>query len=372
MTEYTHYGIVYENGLVDETDSTEDDSILKVSDADDGILMSNPEPGNFEWWYFDICEPARSILLKIVLHMGTDPLRRKLFPQLAVSVNTGQKHYALTRSYTWNDIYLSKDSCELSVKNEFVLKCETTNSELGLFRYHIKIDTDEFNGTLTFNGIISGWKPLGKCVNFRRAGKKGSFYWIVPTPRATVNGEYTVNGNVNKVVDAIGYHDHNAWIVEVRNKYFMDDAIGKWLWGKAYANRYTCVFMELFCKSVRLGSMLIADHNQIIHSSNNIAVFSYQDYRKDEQLKTMLPFRITANINHQGLKGEILLMASKILERKDLLEEVSQPAKWIIKNCITQPAYHGLSAKVKIHLKGETHEGFGNYEHMYFRGKNRI
>ncbi|MCJ7448055.1 MAG: hypothetical protein MUO72_10195 [Bacteroidales bacterium] len=41
--------------------------------------------GDFEWWYFDINDQPSDCFLKIVMHIGTNPLRTRIFPQSAIS-----------------------------------------------------------------------------------------------------------------------------------------------------------------------------------------------------------------------------------------------------------------------------------------------
>ena len=50
----------------------------------DGYLLGSERTGNFEWWYFDCRDPANKCTLKIVIHLGSDPLRKSFFPTLAL------------------------------------------------------------------------------------------------------------------------------------------------------------------------------------------------------------------------------------------------------------------------------------------------
>lgn len=61
---------------------------FNVSPPDDGFHLSNPEIGDFEWWYFDVYDPEINCTLKVIAHLGTDPLRKKFYPQLVISISS--------------------------------------------------------------------------------------------------------------------------------------------------------------------------------------------------------------------------------------------------------------------------------------------
>jgi len=87
---YIHKGKVSINGIVDPDSILIDAEELKVYPEDDGLQIVDYVKGDFEWWYFDISDQVSGWLLKIVIHIGTDPPRTRVFPQIAVSVNTPQ------------------------------------------------------------------------------------------------------------------------------------------------------------------------------------------------------------------------------------------------------------------------------------------
>ena len=59
----------------------------------------------------------------------------------------------------------------------------------------------------------------------------------------------------------------------------------------------------------------------------------------------------------------------RLLDSQDLLDGVNPFLKWLINAVITNPAYQGLFAKVRLTLLGHTLDGFGNFESMVFRNK---
>jgi hypothetical protein len=88
---YKHIGKALVNGAVDLSQVIMDSKELTLLPEDDGLQIVDYVKGDFEWWYFDINDHFSGCFLKIVLHVGTDPLRTRVFPQIAISVNTPEK-----------------------------------------------------------------------------------------------------------------------------------------------------------------------------------------------------------------------------------------------------------------------------------------
>ena len=99
---YIHKGKLLINGAVDQVTVPADTYELTVRPEDDGLQIVDFTRGDFEWWYFDINDQVSGCFIKIVVHIGTDPLRTRVFPQLAISVNT---------RFEINPDYICRTSC---------------------------------------------------------------------------------------------------------------------------------------------------------------------------------------------------------------------------------------------------------------------
>jgi len=53
------------------------------------------------------------------------------------------------------------------------------------------------------------------------------------------------------------------------------------------------------------------------------------------------------------------------------LEGVNPLLKWMIKKWVARPAYHGIFAKARVNVMGDSREGYGNFESMAFRNPPR-
>ncbi len=363
--EYSHKGPVTINGAVDTDELITDSSALKVCPADDSFHLTEPVIGNFEWWYFDIIDEKNDCVIKVVAHIGTDPLKTKVFPQLALSVSTADMSEYITKAYLFKDFEGSTDLCRIRLKDDLEIRAEY-NTQV---EYYIKVNIQEFSASFHFASEMEGWKPAGNNVMFNEGPKTGQFSWIIPVPKARVSGEFTYKGNHYNIKNAIGYHDYNYWSVNKSNPLFLDNLVPLWYWGKCYLNEYTIIFMDTHFKTNTLRSLMIARDNEIIHSSNNLINIVAGNMETDNILRSAYPRQLMIQLKDDPLHFKLTLNLKKIVDRKDLLEGVFLPVKWLIKRFIARPVYFGILAHAIFEIDNKYFEGMGNYEMMVFRNK---
>jgi hypothetical protein len=364
---YIHKGMVKTNAFVDLSEVITDPSSLEVSSRDDSLRISYPERGNFEWWYFDIIDSNTGCVLKLVVHLGTDPLRKRFFPQIAISVSTPTERQSFIRSHSLSDFSASRDLCDVRIRNQFHAFVESSSQGN---RYRLAVNMNEFSGDVTFIPEIEGWKPLGDMVNVTKGRKKGAFSWVIPVPKAKVVGEFSLGAKKYALKEAIGYHDHNYWRVDVTKKLFMDDAISKWYWGRFLSDDYAIIFMETYVMGHPIKSLMIARQDKIIFSSNNLINVFPNEFKRDEEIKTLYPSKITIQSVEEGNPFQMTLQSREILDKRDLLEGVNPFIRWLIKRLISRPAYYGILADATIKMADEEVKGRAIYELMSFRSKN--
>ncbi len=364
MKAYIHRGVIGTNGIVDTTRSISDPSALRVLPSDDRFHLDNTEVGNFEWWYFDILESGKNIVLKIVAHLGTDPLRRTFFPQLAIALKTQSTRKAFSKRYLLSDLHASRSACDIRLKDEFHLSHESSDHEN---RYLLSIDLDEFKGSFTFISQIEGWKPLGNEIHFTKGRRKAAFSWIIPVPQARVAGKFACSSAEYALKEASGYHDHNYWRVGNKDKLFMDDVVSKWYWGRIAAGDYAAIFMETYLKERSVRSFMLAEKNTIIHSSNDLIEISVGEFQKDEEIKASYPSEIAIRSAEEKIPFHVILKAKELIDRRDLLEGVNPLLKWLIKHLVSRPAYFGILADAAVTVAGAKMKGMATYESMLFR-----
>jgi hypothetical protein len=310
-----------------------------------------------------VVDIKNKILLKVVVHVGTDPLKTRIFPQLALSIGLPGENDYLTRRYTLSDLTASAGDCRIQIKNELEIKAEHYRQTA----YFIMVNLTEFSAELHFVSEIKGWKPAGNRISYHRSGRAADFMWIIPSPKARVRGYFTYHGLRHDLENVIGYHDHNYFLVNRKRPLHLDQTVKKWYWGKCYCGDYTLIFMDTCFVTTRLRSLFVARKNEIIHSSNNLAELKTEDSRYDVMLGAVYPSSLSVCLEDGAVSLKVSLESSEIIDRKDLLERVPSLLKWMIKKLIAKPVYLGLSAKASLEIDGKIIEGIGNYEYMAFR-----
>lgn len=363
MSGYKHTGPVYENGYVDTLQVITDYNVLRVLPVDDGYHLTDPIIGNFEWWYFDAMDIEKKILVKIVAHIGTNPLKTSIFPQLALSVSTPETDGIITRKYEFTDLRGSVANCRIQIKNDFEARVEFTFQT----EYFIMVNLPEFSAELHFVSETEGWKPSGDRVRYNRRGRSASFMWIIPVPKARVNGTFIYKGNHYAMKNAIGYHDHNYCSVDKNKPLYLDKMVKKWYWGKCYCEDYTMIFMDTFFRTSRLRSLFVAKGDEIIHSSNNLMDLKIVNTEYDATLGNIYPSSMSVNLKEEDVFLEAIIDSDKIIDKKDLLDDVPSFAKWLIKKFVARPVYYSLFARISMVINDKKLKGYGNYEYMEFR-----
>ena len=125
------------------------DSLQPVND---GYLLDSERVGNFEWWYFDCMDIKSNCMLKIVVHLGTDPLRRRFFPTLALSIKTPETIKAIELPYNLKDFWADKDHCDVRLNEDCHIYSDSDHTGC----YHIDINIPEFSASLIFGNCLAG------------------------------------------------------------------------------------------------------------------------------------------------------------------------------------------------------------------------
>jgi hypothetical protein len=360
-----HKGKSLKNGIVVPGPNPSGANDRMVHPEDDGLHIVEFRKGDFEWWYFDIIDQLSGCFLKIVMHIGTDPLKTRIFPQIAISVNTPEKSESFSCAYGISDLQADTQQCKLAIKDAIKIWASFNNHA----EYFIKIDILRFKCNFRFAGEIEGWKPLGKETNYHIGKKKSTFAWIIPLPKAQVQGDFQYENKQYTIDNAIGYHDHNYIRVDAKHPLHLDDLVIKWYWGKCYTDRFTVIFMDTLCRTNRTLSLLVAENNKIIHSSNNLMECSVLSFGYDNILQVKYPITLIIKSNDEHFHFQADFELVKISDRKDLLDGVNPFLKLLIKRLIAKPAYHGILTKVNLKVNDYFQEGYGNIESMVFREK---
>jgi len=182
----------------------------------------------FEWWYFDIAFNDGSWLVA-VLHsalycMGNHrpAIDLRYYPTKGPPVE-------VFRSFSRSEYETTLGRFKIRIDKSWAA------SEKGIFRLHLY--QGPLEAKLTFHPKLSGVKVGGGHL-FADSFKKKYFNWVVPVPKAFVEGTLRVHGET-RLVEGVGYHDHN-W-----GNIYLPNAFRGWVWGRVWGGKHTLVFGDL-------------------------------------------------------------------------------------------------------------------------------
>ena len=185
-------------------------------------------PDFFEWWYFDVALDDGSHLVAVLHSSLYNVADHKPTVDLRYYPRRGQPVVAIGR-YRRSDYRAASDRCQVQIA-----ACQV--EDLG-DRYRLSLLEGPLAAELTFWPRLSGWRA-GTGHLFFDPDTGRYFDWIVPLPRAHVEGVLSVRGESRPVVGQ-GYHDHN-W-----GNLYLPAAFRGWTWGRAQLGAWTVIFGDV-------------------------------------------------------------------------------------------------------------------------------
>ncbi|KYK22846.1 hypothetical protein AYK24_01680 [Thermoplasmatales archaeon SG8-52-4] len=210
---------------------------MDITPADDAFHGSKKRIAA-EWWYFDA-----NFTNNYSLHIGCRTFSKKkngmVSPFLEI-YKDGKLIAKAVKRFSFNKFETSSDYPLVKLANNTIIQF---NQELynkkEQWVYNVTLEIENHGVDLIFKGATKGFKYQTKAES-----------WTVALPKATVEGEITVNGKKIKV-NGIGYHDHN-WNYSLLTPL----TYGKgWYWGKLMSKSLTVSWAEII-KSPYRGEIL--------------------------------------------------------------------------------------------------------------------
>ncbi len=237
--------------------------------AEDGDHY-RPEPNFFEWWYFDVTLGDGSHLVAIfhsslynsVDHLPTLDIR--YYPPARPPVT------AIAR-WKRTAYHSTTDRCQVQIGD-----CSAVDAG---DRYRLSLQLAPLAAELTFWPLLPGWRAGTGHLLFDEA--TGHYFdWVVPLPRARVEGWLAVAGE-RRDVTGTGYHDHN-W-----GNLYLPAAFRHWTWGRALGEKWTFILGDLVGRGsppCRVTPLMLAEGERIVLATDAVRC-EYQDEIRLPQTK---------------------------------------------------------------------------------------
>ncbi len=332
-----------------------DGTIIPITPAENAL---HPEARSSkyygEWWYFDARLEDGHVVVGFL--QASELMTRKPGIELHVYKPSGEK-LSVVKKFGASDLRASTEKCDVWVGENH---CYADFPEGGgLPTHYLHIAEKGMEADLTFHNELPGWKP-GKGLT--RYGDRGYFGWVVPAPRARVEGTVKFEGEKRDVA-GIGYHDHNLVTPDMRR------ILSYWYWGRLYTGDFTLLYAYVRTKK-RFGNavskpLLLAYKDEIILSTGEMTL-------KDSGFV----FNKVANREYPaGLQIEVpgslylRLDVKKVIDATDILAELNPiimnpVVKWGI-NKFMRPGWFRFESDftLKVEHGGRSFEETGTTLH---------
>jgi hypothetical protein len=303
---------------------------------EDGLHLDLGKRGRYEWWYFDAhLESGHTIVVFFHASNPNPGLEGKIGVEIVLLRPDGkrvQKFYASDPSQA----SAARDHAAVTIAGNTI---RSTQQAGELPVYEILVKEPGIGCQLRFTAEVNGWKPGSGLSSF---GSLGSFGWVIPFARASVQGTVT-DGDQTIPVTGIGYHDHN-WL-----NFSFPSVIQYWMWGRIYSSDHTAVYAYIQCND-RVDNhlvkvLMLADGRQVVLSTGEFD-FLMSEFEYDPRAKYRFPRKISLRAPGALEAG---LSVTRVLEAQDMLENFNPFLRFAARNILRiKPGYFRLISEVEI------------------------
>ncbi|WP_043660708.1 lipocalin-like domain-containing protein [Nocardia thailandica] len=303
----------------------------------------SPRSSAFEHWYFDAhLDSGHVVIGFFIKRRPEDPPFARPWVEMMVYSPDGTRRQ-VARRYPRSAATFAVGGCDVRIGAN-TARAEPTGDGPAVHHFHMAEDDLVFD--LTFTNETPGWLPGRGETRF---GPEDRFGWVVPAPRARVEGTVEIDG-ARREVTGRGYHDHNWGSGDMKR------IIDRWHWGRLYTEDHTLLFATVVTQP-RLGAhaiapLMLADHDRITLSTGETTltegppVFDPVAGRtRPEWIELRIPGEV-----------ELRLEVTRVIHAHDLLDDVplvrSRPLRALAHRLIGHPGYFRFESAFTLTVHG--------------------
>ncbi len=287
----------------------------------------------FEWWYCD-ARFEQGYTMTVSLHL-VDPVRPgaqegQLNLHIAFPDGTSRQ---VIRQIPRSSLRAATEGCDVQVGSARLSGCAPL--------YKLSVEESDLAVDLTFTSELPGWKPGNGRIRFGRKQNR-HFSYVVPQPRARVEGVLKIDGHKTTVLGT-GYHEH-AW-----GNIPLIGAVPRWYWGRLYSEKHSIIYADLVLGS-QFGSkhvtpVMVARKGKILGDTIH-ATLQLDDFCSIPGYPCPYPGTVYLDIQDSRFPGRLTLHTRQVIESANILSASHPLRRWIIKSLIAQPVYFRLLTDV--------------------------
>jgi hypothetical protein len=279
--------------------------------AEDGDHY-RPEPNFFEWWYFDAALDDGSYLVAILHSSLYNAADHKPTLDLRYYPPQGTPVIAIGR-FERSAYRSAPDRCQVQIG-------DCLASDQG-DHYQLRLRHGPLEAELSLWPCLPGWKS-GSGQLFADPASGHHFDWVVPLPRARVEGTLTIEGQ-QRAVRGVGYHDHN-W-----GNLYLPAAFSRWTWGRVLAGEWTLIFGDVVGRGespLHVTPFMLARNDEILLTTDRVRVSGEEAQREPRTgVEYFKRLRLTTQ---EHLAVKLTLTAQHAIEALDFAMPHRPLARW--------------------------------------------
>ena len=311
------------------------------------------EPHFFEWWYFDVAFTDGS-WLAAVLHSASYAMGDHRPTVDLHYYPPGCSPVVAMGRFARRDYDAARDGFQVRIGESWATE------ENDVYRLHLC--QGELEAELAFHPQLPGWR-VGSGHLFADSSSGKYFNWVVPVPIAHVKGTLRVHGK-SRVVEGVGYHDHNWGNIYLRN------AFRGWIWGRVWGGKYTLVFGDLAPQgdAPRVTPLFLGCDGRVWEVPDGFRL-RQESAMRDARTGTVELRRLFLDTNRKGSDVSLSLALLRPIETA----QISALRLWLVPwRRLAEPLYY-LTQQVPVfgQVLGAT-LGTGSYQRWPARGVLRL
>ncbi len=247
-----------------------------ISDFQKDTKSDKPNPGSYEWWYFDACS-GNGYAFVVIFYDGNPFSRRYIsalsddgnpsasrFPAISISIYKNGKPIF----YAFEEVEPARAEFSKTVPDGRVGKNQFSGSLTDdTLKYRIKLNQSLPNGDSVQANLTFTSSPFDlTSMTDQNSGNDSLHTWNLVMPRCEVKGEILIRGFYEEEIqfEGIGYHDHNTGTEP------MKESFKEWYWGRYHTKTSTFIYYLMFEDDEwQKKAWLIENSSQVLEMGEN-------------------------------------------------------------------------------------------------------
>jgi len=322
------------------------DGTLSTVRPQDNALHLATSRWAFEHWYFDAhLDSGHTVIAFLQKRRPEEPPGSKPVVELLVYHPDGRRQQVQVRHHA-NEFAASASGADVTIGRS---RCSSDYSgELPV--HHVYAEAEDLVFDLAFHNELPSWMPGNGTTRY---GAEDLFGWVVPAPRARVEGEVVIDG-VRRRVTGRGYHDHNWGVGN------MPRIIDRWHWGRLYTEDFSLLYAMVRTQKRyahhESRPLMLGRDGRILLSTGEVELTEGPSSFHAEARRSHPDWLRLRVEDAKGVDGsvsvDLRLEVRRVIHGHDLLDDVpvvrSRAVKPVVRRLVGRPGYFRFESEFQL------------------------